>query len=348
VDAGSGAILRDHSLVRRQQSARAPAGGSGDAAPMHAVWTGSAFSAVDRTRPATITTYDLRGNRARTAGLVAGTMPLTSADVAASASAAWADRVVVDAHGHAGAAYDFFLSAFGRRGFDHADAPVAVVVHPGGEADGTGPFDEAAWTGREIVLGDGSAGARPWAAAYDTVVHEFAHAVLDHAAGTPHGPEGRALAEAFADICATAAEFAAQPAGAGPRRADYLIGEDAAAGGLRSLADPRASGHLDHAGPEHARSDAPHAASTIAGHAYYLAVEGGRHEGSGIAVAGVGAARRRDIEQVIYRAWVYLLPAECTFTMARAATRQSARDLFGEGSDAERALEQAWTAVGIR
>ena len=36
------------------------------------------------------------------------------------------------------------------------------------------------------------------------------------------------------------------------------------------------------------------------------------------------------------------------FRDARASTLQSARDLYGAGSSVERALAEAWTAVGIR
>jgi Zn-dependent metalloprotease len=43
-----------------------------------------------------------------------------------------------------------------------------------------------------------------------------------------------------------------------------------------------------------------------------------------------------------------MLPAGASFDTARAATIQSARDLYGDGSVAARAIEQAWTAVGVR
>jgi Zn-dependent metalloprotease len=42
-----------------------------------------------------------------------------------------------------------------------------------------------------------------------------------------------------------------------------------------------------------------------------------------------------------------LLPANATFSTARAATIQAARDLFGANSSAERAVTQAWIAVGV-
>jgi Zn-dependent metalloprotease len=42
-----------------------------------------------------------------------------------------------------------------------------------------------------------------------------------------------------------------------------------------------------------------------------------------------------------------MLTPNATFSLARAATIQSARDLYGAGSAAERAVTQAWTAVGV-
>jgi len=42
-----------------------------------------------------------------------------------------------------------------------------------------------------------------------------------------------------------------------------------------------------------------------------------------------------------------MLPATARFSTARAATIQAARDLYGVGSAAERAVIEAWTAVGV-
>jgi neutral peptidase B len=53
------------------------------------------------------------------------------------------------------------------------------------------------------------------------------------------------------------------------------------------------------------------------------------------------------MEKVFYRAFTQLMPADSTFSVARAATIQSARDQFGNNSAAERAVTQAWTAVGV-
>ena len=62
---------------------------------------------------------------------------------------------------------------------------------------------------------------------------------------------------------------------------------------------------------------------------------------------GVGAANREQIEKVFYRAFTQLLPSNATFSLARAATIQAARDLYGAGSERRARRTQAWTAVGV-
>ena len=64
-------------------------------------------------------------------------------------------------------------------------------------------------------------------------------------------------------------------------------------------------------------------------------------------VQGVGAANREQIEKVFYRAFTLLMPSNATFSVARAATLQAARDLYGAGSAPERAVGDAWSAVGV-
>ena len=67
----------------------------------------------------------------------------------------------------------------------------------------------------------------------------------------------------------------------------------------------------------------------------------------GVTVQGVGQANIEQIERVMYRAFTTMMPPTASFATARAVTIQSARDLYGAGSPAERALTQAWTAVGV-
>jgi thermolysin len=142
-----------------------------------------------------------------------------------------------------------------------------------------------------------------------------------------------------------------QPPGTGLRQADYTIGEDVIRpGGLRNLANPAAFNDPDHYSRRFIGSEdngGVHLNATIPGHAFYLAIEGGSNRTSGASVTGVGAANREQIERVFYRAFTLLMPAGANFSTARAATIQAARDIFGNGSAAERAVTEAWTAVGV-
>jgi thermolysin len=196
-----------------------------------------------------------------------------------------------------------------------------------------------------------------FSSAIDVVAHEITHGLTSHTSGLIYRNESGALNESSSDIVGTSVEFFFQPAGAGDLRADYLIGEDLAkpvvAGarlGSRSLADPFAYGDPDHYSIRYRGTEdngGVHVNSGIPNHAFYLAIEGGRHRVSGLTVQGVGAANREQIEKAFFRAFAFMLPSGATFSLARQATIQAARDLYGAGSNAERAITQAWTAAGV-
>ncbi|MGH2626698.1 MAG: M4 family metallopeptidase, partial [Anaerolineales bacterium] len=189
------------------------------------------------------------------------------------------------------------------------------------------------------------------AGALDVVAHELTHGVTDYSSRLIYRNESGALNEAISDIMGTAVEFFYQAPGSGPLRADYLIGEDVLVpGGIRSLPSPSVFGDRDHYSIRFLGAEdngGVHINSTIVGHAYYLAVEGGTNRVSGLAVQGVGTANREQVERVFYRAFMMLLTPAANFAQARAATIQAARDVFGSASPAERAVTQAWTAVGV-
>ena len=117
------------------------------------------------------------------------------------------------------------------------------------------------------------------------------------------------------------------------------------------MSNPAAFGDPDHYSRRQlspADSFGVHTNSGIPNHVYYLAIEGGTNRTSGLSVEGVGSARREQIEKIFYRAFTLMLPASANFYLARLATIQSARDLYGANGSAERAVTQAWDAVGVR
>ena len=187
--------------------------------------------------------------------------------------------------------------------------------------------------------------------ALDVVAHELTHGVTEYTSNLIYRNESGALNEAFSDMMGTAAEFYWQQPGNLALRADYLMGEDVVRpGGIRSMENPQAYGDPDHYSKRFlgsADNGGVHINSGIANQAYYLAIEGGTNRTSGLAVQGVGQANREQIEKSFYRAFTQMLPANATFTTARVATIQAARDLYGAGSAAERAIREAWTAVGV-
>jgi thermolysin len=213
--------------------------------------------------------------------------------------------------------------------------------------------------GGVMVFGEGlppnvTYGGQNWdflSGSLDVVAHELTHGVTDYTSNLIYQNESGALNESFSDIMGTSVEFFFQPAGSGAMRADYLIAEDVVRpGGLRSMSDPLAFGDPDHYSRRFlgsADNGGVHINSGISNQAFYLAIEGGTNRTSGMTVQGVGGANREQIEKVFYRAFTQLMPSNSTFSVARAATIQAARDLYGGNSAAEQAVTAAWTAVGV-
>jgi bacillolysin len=328
------------------------------------------FVTSDMLRPPALKTYDAHGNVNRVLDFLNGEISLVTSDLASNTSTTWSDPVPVDGHAYVGYVYDYYFKRHGRRGLDNNNIAITSIVHPvrrnellSASNDVIGLFYINAFYCCDgvMVFGEGlpfpfvtQPGRQSWnflAGALDVVGHELTHGVIDFSSGLIQGNEPGALNEAIADIMGTSIEFFYQPAGTGSMQADYAIGEDVITpGGLRNMANPAAFGDPDHysrrfTGPED--DGGVHINSTIVSHAFYLAVEGGTNRTSGLSVQGVGAANREQMEKVYYRGFMQLLPSNASFAIARQVTIQAARDLYGVGSAPERAVTQAWTAVGV-
>ena len=198
--------------------------------------------------------------------------------------------------------------------------------------------------------------------------------------------EGGAINEAWSDMFGTAVEFMVHEPAQGPLRADYELGEDTPPA-IRSMARPGSielqgtAGSLTYPDAESDMVrflvgkfeddkrnffspfgsldgeniiwigslgyDGVHWNSTVLSHAFYLAIEGGTHETTGLTVQGVGGERRHEIEQVFFRAMTELMPPETNVEIAALVVRVAALDLFGVGSDVFGAVHQALNAVGL-
>ena len=380
VDAGDGSELLKFSELQSQAAVVQGRGVLGDQKKMSVMQQAGAFFADDKHRPPVLTTFDMHDNLGRAIAILNGS-PVFTADMASNVDNSWDDPVAVDAHVNIGWTYDYFFKRFGRRGLDNRDRRIMTIIHGVsqnsalliGNLAGTFAIN-AFWCGLcgpggtgAMYFGDGippgfflTSNGRNYgyfAAALDIAAHELTHGVTDSSSGLIYMNESGALNEAFSDIMATGVEFFYQPVGALQGQADYTLGEDiaravrpGALNGDRSLSDPGAYGDPDHYSRRYLGAldnGGVHTNSGIANHAFYLAIEGGTNRTSGISVTGVGHANRDQIERAFYRGFVFMLPASATFSMARTATVQAARDLFGAASPAQAAIAQAWAAVGV-
>lgn len=368
VDARSGELLFSLDETTTQSAVGTGVGVNGDRKKVSVETIAGGFQTSDRLRPPALRTFDMRGDPLPVLQFLNGLRPLFTTDLARDTDNDWQDGPVVDAHVFAGLTYDYFFKVHGRRGLNNADSRILSVVHPVRREDifeypssiQNAFFLNAGYYGDGIMIYGvgipshlrlGGLWVDHFAGAIDVVAHELTHGVTDYSSGLIYQNESGALNEAFSDMIGTAVELAYQTRGAARGQADYLLGEDVLIpGGARSMENPSAFGDPDHYSRRFTGTGdhgGVHINSGIPNHAFYLAIEGGTNRTSGLAVQGVGFANREQIEKVMYRAFVFMLPANATFAVARAATIQAARDLYGAGSPAERAVTQAWTAVGV-
>ena len=367
IDARTGATRLEYSDRKTQAAVGRATGVLGDSKKISVRGASGQFQARDDLRPPTIETYDMKGDPVRTDNFLNGRINLSSSDLGSDSDNDWTDGAVGDAHIYAGYTYDYYFKRFGRKGLNNADIRMQNLVHPVRRSDFEIYIDDyedffvnAFYDGGGVmVYGEGlppnvTVGGQTWdflSGSLDVVAHELSHGVTEYSSNLIYRNESGALNESFSDIMGTSVEFFFQPAGNGTLLADYLMGEDVIRpGGLRSMSNPGSFGDPDHYSKRFlgsADNGGVHINSGISNQAFFLAIEGGTNRTSGIAVQGVGGANREQMEKVFYRAFTQLMPANSTFSVARAATIQAARDLYGANSAAERAVTAAWTAVGV-
>jgi thermolysin len=364
LDASTADTLLEYDDGQRQQAAIGT-GVFGDQKKLSVSSSGNSYTTEDRLRPPLISTYDFKFDVNQLIELLESPRPLStlsSADLGRDSDNVWTDGAVVDAHVYAGYTYDYYFKRHGRHGLDNADIPVHSITHALRREDWTLYDDDVvgSYFANAFYFGDGimyyGDGLPPsvsffgqrvnyLAGALDIVAHELTHGVTDYSSALIYRNESGALNEAFSDMMAVAAEFEFQP-----EKADYLLAEDVfTPGGIRSMQNPQAFGDPDHYSIRFTGAGdngGVHINSGIPNNAYYLAIEGGRHR-LGATVQGVGGANRAQIERVFYRAFTAMLAPSATFSQARAATIQAARELYGVGGPVETAVTQAWNAVGV-
>lgn len=375
LDANTGAVVKKRSDMQTQSAVGTGTGVLGDRKKISALSLAGTFLSSDALRPPSINTYDMQSNVTRLLNILNGFIIPGNSDLGSDTDNDWTDGANVDAHVYQGYTYDYFFKRFARRGLNDRDIRIRGFTHPVNRNDVFTASDDilglfyvnAFFCCNDIIVyGEGLPPnlvllpfRQSWnylAGALDVVGHELTHGVTRFSSNLVYEGESGALNEAFSDIMGASVEFFFQEPGTGNQRADYVIGEDvispgtAVPAGLRSMENPRVFGDPDHYSNRYTGSGdngGVHTNSGIPNNAFYLSIEGGTNRTSGGSVEGIGGQNRERMEKVWYRAVTQLLASNANFASARAACIQAARDLYGSNSNEERAVAQAWSAVGV-
>jgi bacillolysin len=346
LDADSGDEVFRYSDLQTQSAVGAGTGVLGDRKKIATNLLGGAYFTEDKLRPPTLVSYDLKGDVARVERALFSNLPLGQSDIATDTDNVWTDGAVVDAHVYLGFTYDYYFKRFERRGLNGSNSAVRAIVHPA-RRQNLLQYDEDAVANYLLNAF--------WCSGCGADRQGF----MVFGDGLPSGyyltgsGQTRNYFSASLDV-----DFFVVAQGAKTTPANYVLGEEVAlpfqpgsVAGIRSMSNPASFGHPDHYSRRYTGTEdggGVHFNSGIVNHAFYLAIEGGTNRISGLGVTGVGGANREQIERIFYRAFTQFLPSSATFAIARQATLRAATDLYGGASPAYRAVEQAWTAVGVQ
>ena len=239
----------------------------------------------------------------------------------------------IDAQSYSQKFLSFLYERFDRYGFDNEGGELIATVDYSKVVGSS--FPNAFWNGRQVVFGRGTPGSvLPLAGAFDVVVHEISHAIIEKTSGLEYQGESGALNEAFADIMATYAEHRLTP-----EKEDWKIGEDVwtpdkEGDALRYMNNPTQDGRSrDHYNnrfntKKSFDNGGVHINSGIVNLAFYLLVEGGAHPRlAGSKIEGIGWEKAIDI---FYKVFTLYLAPSSKFRDARDATVFIARELYSE------------------
>lgn len=255
------------------------------------------------------------------------------------------DDAANEAYDGAGKTYDFYRRVLGRNSIDGRGLRLDATVHYGQR------FDNAQWNGRQMIYGDGDGKLfERFTKSLDVIAHELTHGVTQYTAAFAYSGEPGALSEHVSDVFGVLVrQYSLKQTAA---KADWLVGAGlftARVNGaaVRSMKAPGTAYDDALLGkdpqPWHMRdylkltddNGGVHVNSGIPNHAFYL-----------VATA-LGGKAWEAAGRIWYAALTTKLRPRSTFRDCARATRDAAAELYGAGSEPQRAVEQAWRTVGI-
>lgn len=256
------------------------------------------------------------------------------------------DVAVDEAYQWLGATHEFYWRVLERDSIDGEGMALLGTVHYGED------YDNAFWNGAQMVFGDGDGELfNRFTAALDVVAHELTHGVIEREAGLIYSDQSGALNESLADVFGVMVKQ--HHLEQNVEEADWLIGQglltDRVNGrALRSMANPGSAyddpvlgkdpqpGHMNDFVRTSSDNGGVHINSGIPNRAFYLAAT----RLGGYAWEQAGLIWFDALTDV-------LLKRDSDFAQFAHLTVACATERFGAGSDATRAVNQAWIDVGV-
>lgn len=245
------------------------------------------------------------------------------------------------------ATYDLFKDVYGRNSIDDKGMLLYATVHYDED------FDNAFWDGSEMVFGDGDDQAFKrggFTAAIDVIGHELTHGVTEATAGLEYHDQPGALNESVSDVFGSLVKQ--YKLGQNAAAADWLIG----AGILGPALPGVALRSMKAPGTAFAGDDQP---ANMSGYVHLPNTRkgdyGGVHTNSGIPnyafyllATGLGSnVNAWDAPGHIWYEMLRQLWPTAEFKDAAKVSYQVAGAIFGAGSSEQKAVRDAWQAVGV-
>jgi Zn-dependent metalloprotease len=281
------------------------------------------------------TIYDAQRSRTLPGKLVRGEGDSKSKDV-----------MVNEAYDGAGKTYDFYMKVFNRNSIDGRGLRLDSTVHYGIK------YMNAFWDGQQMVYGDGDGEIfERFTKSLDVIGHELTHGVTQYEAGLNYEEQSGALNESFSDVFGSLVKQYARKQRAD--KADWLIGKEIFSKGVKGVAlrsmkapgtafdDPligkdEQPAHMKDFVKTQDDNGGVHINSGIPNKAFYeLAIRLG-----GYAWERAG--------RIWYVTLCGRLRPESVFQDCADATFDVARELYGADSVEQRAVREAWDAVGLK
>lgn len=253
------------------------------------------------------------------------------------------DVQVIKAFNSCGGVYDFYYTVFGRSSIDGKGKRLDSIVHYDRN------FDNAYWDGSRMIYGDGDGILFIDFIVPDVVGHEITHGHTQYLSGLGYSGQTGALNESISDVFGSM--FKQWLLRQSSADASWLIGEGVfapgvQARGIRSLAAPGTA----YDDPVLGRDPQP---AHMSGYVKTRADNGGVHINSGIpnkafynTAMGLGGNSWQTPGQIWFKAAERLRP-DATFVDFARTTIDVAGEDFGNGSNVQETVAQAWAQVGV-